>query len=105
MLRSSEACSSTTPCSQAARRVTIPIEFLLPWDDDEIDRESGLALFDAFASQEKTLHAFSGSHFRVPAERIDTRFFARLLGGSAQPAPESASTAADLQTGADSPVG
>ena len=90
---------------QAARRVTIPIEFLLPWDDDEIDRESGLALFDAFASQEKTLHAFSGSHFRVPAERIDTRFFARLLGGSAQPAPESASTAADLQTGADSPVG
>jgi hypothetical protein len=63
----------------AARRVTIPIEFLLPWDDAEIDRESGLALFDAFGSQEKTLHAFPGSHFRVPEEQIDTRFFARQL--------------------------
>jgi hypothetical protein len=58
---------------EAARRVTIPIEFLLPWDDAEIDRESGLALFDAFASEEKTLHAFPGSHFRVPAERIERR--------------------------------
>ena len=66
----------------AARRVTIPLEFLLPWDDDEIDRESGLALFEAFASKEKTLLAFPGSHFRVPAERIDTRFFARQLGGA-----------------------
>jgi alpha-beta hydrolase superfamily lysophospholipase len=65
---------------QAARRVTVPVEFLLPWDDDEIDRESGLALFEAFASKEKTLLAFPGSHFRVPAERIDTRFFARQLG-------------------------
>jgi hypothetical protein len=67
---------------EAARRVTIPLEFLLPWDDDEIDRESGLALFEAFASKEKTLLAFPGSHFRVPAERIDTRFFARQLGGA-----------------------
>jgi len=68
---------------EAARRVTIPIEFLLPWDDPEIDRESGLALFDAFASQDKTLHAFPGSHFHVPTERIDTRFFARQLGVTA----------------------
>jgi pimeloyl-ACP methyl ester carboxylesterase len=67
---------------EAARRVTIPIEFLLPWDDPEIDRESGLALFDAFASQDKTLHAFPGSHFHVPTDRIDTRFFARQLGAT-----------------------
>jgi alpha-beta hydrolase superfamily lysophospholipase len=65
---------------QAARKVTVPIEFLLPWDDPEIDRTSGLALFDAFASRDKTLHAFPGSHFHVPAERIDTRFFQRQLG-------------------------
>jgi hypothetical protein len=83
----------------AARRVTIPIEFLLPWDDDEIDRDSGLALFDAFASKEKTLHAFPGSHFRVPAERIDTRFFARQLGGSAPPVRASAVTAAESPAG------
>lgn len=65
---------------KAARHVTIPIEFLLPWDDSEIDRESGLALFDTFASHVKTLHAFPGSHFHVPTEQIDTRFFARQLG-------------------------
>jgi len=64
----------------AARQVTIPIEFLLPWDDEEIDRECGFALFDALGSKEKTLLAFPGSHFRVPTERIDTRFFARHLG-------------------------
>jgi hypothetical protein len=82
---------------EAAQKVTIPIEFLLPWDD-EIDREAGLALFDAFASEEKTLHAFPGSHFRVPAERIDTRFFARLLGGSApaEPVPTSIGGAAQV---------
>jgi len=65
--------------SEAARRITIPIEFLLPWDDPEISRDSGLLLFDAFASQEKTLLAFPGSHFRVPADRIDTGFFSRTL--------------------------
>lgn len=70
----------------AARQVTIPIEFLLPWDDDEIDRESGFALFDAFASEQKTLLAFPGSHFRVPADTIDTRFFARHLGGDVESA-------------------
>jgi pimeloyl-ACP methyl ester carboxylesterase len=65
---------------EAARRVTVPVEVLLPWDDPELDRGSGLALFDAFASTDKTLHAFPGSHFRVPADRFDTRFFERHLG-------------------------
>lgn len=63
----------------AARRVTIPVEILVPWDDDEIDRASGLLLFDAFGSKEKTMIAFPGSHFRVPVDRIDTRFFPRQL--------------------------
>lgn len=77
---------------EAARRVTIPIEFLLPWDDDEIDRESGFTLFDAFASEDKSLHAFPGSHFRVPVERIDTRFFARQLGLAVDPVADRPST-------------
>jgi hypothetical protein len=68
---------------EAARTATIPIEFLLPWDDAEIDRESGLALFDTFASEDKTLHAFPGSPFRVPAERMDTRFFEWQFGNTA----------------------
>lgn len=65
--------------TRAARQVTIPIEFLLPLDDPEIDRQSGLDLFEEFASEDKTLHAFPGSHFTVPVERVDTRFFARHL--------------------------
>lgn len=67
----------------AARRVTIPVEFLMPLDDPEIDRAMGLDVFDAFASTEKTLIGFPGSHFRVPQAQIDTRFFARQLRAAA----------------------
>ena len=66
---------------EAARRVTVPVEFLLPWDDPEIDRASELALFDAFGSGEKTLIAFQGSHARVPLAQVDTGFFRRKLVG------------------------
>lgn len=66
---------------ESAKRLTIPIEYLLPLDDEEIPREFGLELFDAFASEDKVLHAFPGGHDRVPADgRIDTRFFPRHLG-------------------------
>lgn len=74
---------------EAARSVTIPVEILLPWNDAELDRESGLALFDAFGSEDKTLHVFPGSHFRVPEERVDTRFFARQLVRRSSPAQPS----------------
>jgi len=62
----------------------IPVEFILPWDDAEIDRESGFALFDAFASKEKTLHANPGGHHEVPwfETEISGHFFARHLGRS-----------------------
>lgn len=65
----------------AAERVTIPIEYLLPLGDKEIPREFGLELFDAFGSLDKVMHAFPGGHQQVPADgRIDTRFFPRHLG-------------------------
>ena len=68
----------------AAKRVTIPIEFLLPLDDKEIPREFGLELFDAFGSTDKVLLAFPGGHHEVPTDgRIDTRFFPRHLGQDA----------------------
>ncbi|MEU8873768.1 alpha/beta hydrolase [Streptomyces javensis] len=65
-----------------AQRITIPIEFVLQWDDEHIPRQSGLALFDAFASEEKTLHANAGRHKEVPRFEADSavRFFARHLG-------------------------
>jgi alpha-beta hydrolase superfamily lysophospholipase len=67
----------------AAARVAIPMEFLMPLDDPEIDRESALTVFDAFASTEKTLIAFPGSHFGVPEAQVNTRFFERQFLGPA----------------------
>jgi cephalosporin-C deacetylase-like acetyl esterase len=67
--------------AEAASRITVPIEFTLQWDDEHIPRESGLALFDAFASKEKTLHANAGAHKELPRFESDSavRFFARHL--------------------------
>jgi pimeloyl-ACP methyl ester carboxylesterase len=70
--------------AEAAARIRIPIEFLLQWDDELVPRADGLALFDAFGSVEKTLHANPGRHAEVPAFELDSsqRFFARHLGDS-----------------------
>lgn len=71
---------------EVARGVSVPVQFLLPWDDPEIDRESGLALYDAIGSNtidtvEKSLHAFPGPHQRVPSYEAEdsARFLARHL--------------------------
>ncbi|WP_030348620.1 alpha/beta hydrolase [Streptomyces sp. NRRL S-1022] len=67
--------------AEPARRITVPIEFDMQWDDEHIPREAGLALFDAFASKEKTLHANAGTHKQLPRFEAAsaTRFFARHL--------------------------
>ncbi|MEV6197673.1 alpha/beta hydrolase [Streptomyces sp. NPDC051920] len=67
---------------EAARQITVPIEFVLQWDDERVPREAGLALFDAFASKEKSLHANAGDHFGFPMFEVDSsvRFLARHLG-------------------------
>ncbi|MFL6120563.1 alpha/beta hydrolase [Actinophytocola sp.] len=69
------------PVLETARRITIPIEFALQWDDEHIPREAGLARFDAFASKEKTLHANAGAHKELPRFEAASavRFFARHL--------------------------
>ncbi|MFG1932864.1 alpha/beta hydrolase [Mycobacterium sp. NPDC048908] len=69
---------------EAARQITVPVEYRIPWDDDEFDRTAAFALFDAFASNEKTLHAHSGSYRTVPEHERDctARFFTRHLGRS-----------------------
>lgn len=65
--------------AEKAKQISIPIEFDLQWDDEHIPREAGLALFDAFASTEKTLHANAGKHKELPRLEADSavRFFAR----------------------------
>lgn len=66
---------------EAARQITVPVQFLLPWDDEYVDRQSSLALFDAFASAEKTLHANPGDHRRVRWIGVDDEFLSRHLTG------------------------
>lgn len=66
---------------EEARRVTIPLQVLLQWDDEWNDRGLALDLFDAFGSAEKSLHANMGGHTGVPPFEADNavRFFARHL--------------------------
>ncbi len=68
--------------AEEAGRITVPVEFLVQWDDERVPRGASLALFDAFGSAEKTLHANPGRHGEVPAFELDSalRFFARHLG-------------------------
>ncbi|MFJ6787447.1 dienelactone hydrolase family protein [Streptomyces angustmyceticus] len=66
---------------EEARRVTIPLHVLLQWDDEGNERQAALNLFDAFGSEEKTLHANMGGHTGVPQFAGDAaaRFFTRHL--------------------------
>lgn len=67
--------------AEHARRITVPVEFALQWDDQHIPRQSAMALFDAFASPQKSLHANAGAHKEVPRFEVDSmvRFFTRHL--------------------------
>jgi fermentation-respiration switch protein FrsA (DUF1100 family) len=67
--------------AETAARVTVPVEFLLQWDDELVPRDSALALFAAFASRKKTLHAHTGRHGGIPAFELESseRFFTRHL--------------------------
>ncbi|WP_433151087.1 dienelactone hydrolase family protein [Actinomadura nitritigenes] len=67
--------------AEDAARITVPVQFLVQWDDQMVQRDQSLALFDALASTEKTLHANPGRHGDVPSFEADSslRFFARHL--------------------------
>ncbi|MFG2976753.1 dienelactone hydrolase family protein [Streptomyces sp. NPDC048331] len=66
---------------EEARQVTIPLLFLLQWDDEGNPRQRALDLFDAFGSTEKTLHANPGGHTGTPWFEVEdgNRFFGRHL--------------------------
>jgi dienelactone hydrolase len=48
------------------RSITIPLLFVFQWHDQLVSREAGIALFDAFASREKTMHINPGGHTSIP---------------------------------------
>ncbi|MFG2869696.1 dienelactone hydrolase family protein [Streptomyces sp. NPDC048338] len=66
---------------EEAREVTIPLLFLLQWDDEGNPRQRALDLFDAFGTKEKTLHANLGGHTGTPWFEVEdgSRFFGRHL--------------------------
>jgi dienelactone hydrolase len=65
--------------AELAAAITVPVEFLVQWEDERIPREQSLALFDALGSAEKTLHANPGKHGELPSFETDSslRFFVR----------------------------
>ncbi|GAA1269701.1 hypothetical protein GCM10009665_67680 [Kitasatospora nipponensis] len=66
---------------EEARQITIPLLFLLQWDDEGNPRQRALDLFDAFGSKEKTLHANLGGHVGTPWFEVEdgSRFYDRHL--------------------------
>jgi dienelactone hydrolase len=67
--------------AEAAPQVTIPVQFLVQWDDEQVPRAQCLALFEALGSAEKTLHANPGRHGDLPRFEVDSAllFFTRHL--------------------------
>ena len=77
-----------------AARIEVPVLFLLQLEDELFTRAQCLALFDAFASPDKRIHAHPGAHAAVPVEDIDHSLMflvARLDGAMAGNAASDAS--------------
>lgn len=64
-----------------AAAVTVPVLFLNQWDDELMTRETSVALWEAFGSEEKTMHVNPGRHVQVPRFERDASvdFFRRHL--------------------------
>jgi len=64
------AATDPPSVAEAAGRITVPLLFLIQWDDELYPREGGLALFDLLASRRKTLRASTGRHMEIPPAAI-----------------------------------
>jgi pimeloyl-ACP methyl ester carboxylesterase len=84
----------STAMAEAAHQITIPVEFVVQWDDELASREGSVALFDAFGSTEKSMHVNPGGHLGIPAHERDSweRFFTRHLVGRGATQPVGASS-------------
>lgn len=72
----------TEEFAAAARRITIPLMFMCQWNDEIAPREASLALYDAFGSKEKSMHANPGGHMGIPPFEREQweQFYLRHLG-------------------------
>jgi dienelactone hydrolase len=55
---------------EAAETIRVPVLFIIQLEDELFDRQECFALFDAFASTNKRLHASPGLHPEVPIEEL-----------------------------------
>lgn len=71
----------------AAKAITCPIFFIWQLEDELFSRADCLALFDAFGSEDKRLHANAGLHPNVPFEELDfsIEFLTGILSGTRPP--------------------
>ena len=58
----------------AAEKINCPVFFLMQLEDELFSREGYLKVFDAFASEDKRIHANPGLHPEIPGEEIDFAF-------------------------------
>ena len=74
--------AGATAMEEAAKAITIALEFVFQWEDAVAPREAGIALFNAFSSKEKTMHINPGPHVEIPNFEGASweRFFVRHLG-------------------------
>ena len=74
----------TPDFEKAAHSITIPLIFMCQWNDEVAPRDASLALYDAFGSQEKSMHVNPGGHLGIPPFEREQweQFYLRHLGPS-----------------------
>jgi dienelactone hydrolase len=64
-----------------APKITIPVLFVMQWDDERFERQGQLELFDQLGAQDKRLHAYPGQHVDNGPEsfEVEAAFLKRYL--------------------------
>lgn len=64
-----------------APRVTMPVLFVMQWDDERFERDGQLELFDSLGARDKRLHAYPGQHADNGPEsfEVEAAFLKRYL--------------------------
>jgi dienelactone hydrolase len=59
-----------------APNITLPVLFMVQWDDERFDRDGAFELFGLLGSKDKRMHVHPGLHAAMPQEATDaTREF------------------------------
>jgi dienelactone hydrolase len=66
---------------EKAKSITIPLQFMVQWQDELVTPDRGVALYETFGSTEKMLIANQGAHAAIPPYifEINDAFFQRHL--------------------------